>query len=130
MIQMSLLFFWLPVTLGCRIGNASVPIPLVKPCSVPGMGFCNISLSAAERAADLVARLNTTEKFLQLSTYSFAKPYCHRFTPSVPRIGLPSYTYHTEGLHGMRDTYMGGLNGTLYPQVCSICTRILQVEFN
>ena len=115
MLVLGLLLFNAP--LGCYIGNASVPFPLVKPCSVPGMGFCNTSLSATARAADLVSRLNSTEKFLQLSTYSFAKPYCHRFTPPVPRIGLPSYTYHTEGLHGIRDSQTGGLNSTLYPQV-------------
>ena len=118
MLVLGLLLFNAPLMmLGCYIGNASVPFPLVKPCSVPGMGFCNTSLSATARAADLVSRLNSTEKFLQLSTYSFAKPYCHRFTPPVPRIGLPSYTYHTEGLHGIRDSQIGGLNSTLYPQV-------------
>ena len=31
--------------------------PLVRPCSVPGLPFCNGSLSITARAADLVARL-------------------------------------------------------------------------
>jgi beta-glucosidase-like glycosyl hydrolase len=84
------------------------------------MGFCNASKTVPERAKDLVSRLNLTEKFLQLSTYSFAKKYCNRFTPPVPRIGLPGYTYHTEGLHGMRDSYVGSINATLYPQVTAM----------
>ena len=104
----------------CYIGNTSHPPPLVRPCSVPGMGFCNASWPVPARAKDLVSRLNLTEKFLQLSTYSFAKKYCNRFTPSVPRIGLPGYTYHTEGLHGMRDASVAGINATLFPQVTAM----------
>jgi beta-glucosidase-like glycosyl hydrolase len=84
------------------------------------MGFCDASKPVSARAKDLVARLNLTEKFQQLSTYSFAKAYCNRFTPPVPRIGLPGYTYHTEGLHGMRDGYISGLNTTLFPQVTAM----------
>ena len=66
----------------------SPPLPLVKPCSVPFMEFCNTSLSIAERAAALVSKLTVEEKVAQLSTYSFAKKYSHRFTPPVKRIGL------------------------------------------
>jgi hypothetical protein len=102
---------------GCYIGNQSQPPPLVLPCSVLGMKFCDATLSAEARSADLVSRLTPSEKFAQLSTYSFAKPYCHRFTPPVPRLGVPGYGYHTEGLHGLRDSTIGGLNATMYPQV-------------
>ena len=94
--------------------------PLVRPCSVPGLPFCNGSLSITARAADLVARLSPAEKLAQLSTYSFAKKYNHRFTPPVPRLGLPGYSYHTEGLHGVRDSYVAGLNATLFPQVTAM----------
>ena len=96
----------------------SPPLPLVVACSVPGMQFCDRSLPIAARAADLVGLLTLPEKIAQLSTYSFAKKYSHRFTPPVPRIGLPGYSYHTEGLHGIRDAYVaGGINATMYPQV-------------
>lgn len=98
----------------------SPPLPLVKPCSVAGMKFCDPSLPVEERAANLVAELTLEEKIAQLSTYSFAKKYRHRYTPPVPRIGLPGYSYHTEGLHGLRDSYIGNLNATLYPQVTAM----------
>jgi hypothetical protein len=65
----------------------SPPLPLVKPCSVAGMKFCDPSLPVEERAANLVAELTLEEKIAQLSTYSFAKKYRHRYTPPVPRIG-------------------------------------------
>ena len=48
------------------------------------------------------------------------KKYRHRYTPPVPRIGLPGYSYHTEGLHGLRDSYIAGLNATLFPQVTAM----------
>eukprot|EP01046_Picozoa_sp_COSAG06_P060864 COSAG06_NODE_13118_length_1290_cov_0.985738_1_plen_139_part_10 len=63
----------------------SPPLPLVKPCSVAGMKFCDPSLPVEERAANLVAELTLEEKIAQLSTYSFAKKYRHRYTPPVPR---------------------------------------------
>ena len=66
----------------------SPPPPLVKPCSVPSMEFCNTALSIEDRAAALVSELTIAEKVAQLSTYSFAKKYSHRFTPPVKRIGL------------------------------------------
>ena len=96
------------------------PPPLVVACSVPGMAFCRRELPIAQRAADLVGRLTLEEKIAQLSTYSFAKEYQHRFTPPVPRLGLPGYSYHTEGLHGLRDSYVAGMNATLYPQVTAM----------
>jgi beta-glucosidase-like glycosyl hydrolase len=101
----------------CLCGSV---LPNVKPCSVPHMDFCNTSKSISERAADLVSKLTITEKIRQLSTYSFAKKYTHRFTPPVDRIGLPGYSYHTEGLHGLRDSYIGSLNATMYPQVTAM----------
>ena len=106
---------------GAYSGRPPTPAPpLVQACSVRGMGFCDTRLSTAARAADLVARLTIDEKLAQLSTYSFAKKYNHRFTPPVPRLGLPGYCYHTEGLHGMRDSYVAGLNATLFPQVTAM----------
>lgn len=43
----------------------------------------------------------TEEKVAQLSTYSFTKT---GYTPGVPRLGVPAYSYHSEGLHGIRDS--------------------------
>ena len=33
---------------------------------------------------------------------------------------LPGYSYHTEGLHGLRDSYIASLNATMYPQVTAM----------
>ena len=98
----------------------SPPLPVVRPCSVAGMAWCDPALPIPQRAAALVSKLDIAEKVAQLSTYSFAKKYRHRYTPPVPRIGLPGYSYHTEGLHGLRDSYIAGLNATLFPQVTAM----------
>ena len=43
-------------------------------------------------------------------------------TPAVPSVGVPAYQYHSEGLHGLRDTCGLGkgatkLYSTMFPQV-------------
>ncbi|KAL5204628.1 hypothetical protein ABZP36_009499 [Zizania latifolia] len=53
--------------------------------------FCNRSLPAAERAADLVARLTVAEKVAQLGDQA----------DGVPRLGVPPYKWWSEALHGL-----------------------------
>ena len=53
--------------------------------------ICDPSLSPSLRARDLVSRMNLTERFLRLG-YD---------TADVPRLGLPHYSFGTEGLHGV-----------------------------
>lgn len=103
------------------------PLPLVKPCSVPNVAWCESSGASAEtRAKQLVSELTTAEKMAQLSTYSFAKnhPVNRRVTPPVPRLGIPGYNYHTEGLHGLRTSSIAKLNSTLYPQVTALAATM------
>ena len=38
----------------------------------------------------------------------------------MPRVGLPGYGYHSEGLHGLRDSYVAGINATMFPQVTAM----------
>ncbi|KAL6660680.1 hypothetical protein ACP70R_001715 [Stipagrostis hirtigluma subsp. patula] len=78
-----------------------------------GYPFCDRSLPAARRAADLVSRLTAAEKVSQLGDKA----------PGVPRLGVPAYRWWSEGLHGL--SYWGGgmlFNGTVrratnFPQV-------------
>ncbi|ACU73743.1 glycoside hydrolase family 3 domain protein [Catenulispora acidiphila DSM 44928] len=62
--------------------------------------------SFAERAADLVSRMTLPEKVAQLHTNS---------APAIPRLGVQSYTYWSEGQHGINllgaDSNNGGAAG-------------------
>ena len=82
--------------------------------------------SAETRAKQPVSKLTTEEKVAQLSTYSFAHghPVNRRVTPSIPRLGIPGYNYHTEGLHGLRTSYISRLNSTMYPQVTAMAATM------
>ena len=92
------------------------PSKYMQTCTSPNL-FCNASLSAAARAANLVSLLTLDEKISQLSTNSFTKTY-NGLVPGIPRLGIPEYDYHTEGLHGIRDSDVAGFkNSTLFPQV-------------
>ncbi|KAK3119898.1 hypothetical protein QOZ80_9AG0677400 [Eleusine coracana subsp. coracana] len=78
-----------------------------------GLPFCDRSLPASRRAADLVSRLTVSEKVAQLGDEA----------PGVARLGVPAYKWWSEGLHGL--SYWGHgmrFNGTVhgvtsFPQV-------------
>ena len=90
----------------------------VPPCwtvpSLASLPFCNHSLPAAERAADLVARMTLPEKLAQLTAGDGKQG-----NNSVPRLGVDRYEYHSEGLHGVRTACIvePGLHTTEFPQV-------------
>uniref|UniRef100_A0ACD5ZZ54 Uncharacterized protein n=1 Tax=Avena sativa TaxID=4498 RepID=A0ACD5ZZ54_AVESA len=75
--------------------------------------FCDQRLPVERRAADLVARLTLAEKVWQLGDKA----------PAVPRLGVPSYMWWSEGLHGLSRWGRGmHFNGTVravtsFPQV-------------
>ncbi|MCH97965.1 beta-D-xylosidase 7-like, partial [Trifolium medium] len=89
----------------CDITN-----PLTK--SYP---FFNLKLPIAERAKDIVSRLTMDEKLTQLINTA----------PSIPRLGIPSYQWWSEALHGVADFGFGirlggnlSIKGaTIFPQV-------------
>ncbi|XP_062197312.1 probable beta-D-xylosidase 7 [Phragmites australis] len=56
-----------------------------------GLPFCNKKLPAAQRAADLVSRMTPAEKVAQLGDIA----------AGVPRLGVPSYKWWNEALHGV-----------------------------
>lgn len=75
--------------------------------------FCNPKLPTRERARDLVSRLTLDEKLSQLVNSA----------PSIPRLGIPSYQWWNEALHGVANAGKGiRFNGTIkgatsFPQV-------------
>ncbi|WVZ53409.1 hypothetical protein U9M48_004355 [Paspalum notatum var. saurae] len=75
--------------------------------------FCDPSLPAGRRAADLVSRLTAAEKVSQLGDEA----------PAVPRLGVPAYKWWSEGLHGLAFwghgmRFDGAVRGvTSFPQV-------------
>ena len=68
--------------------------------------YLDTHYSFAERAADLVSRMTLPEKVAQLHTNS---------APAIPRLGVQSYTYWSEGQHGINllgaDSNNGGAAG-------------------
>jgi len=70
------------------------------------MAFRNINLSTEERVNDLVSRMTLQEKADQL-LYT---------APSIPRLGIPSYNWWNEALHGVaRAGY-----ATVFPQAITV----------
>ncbi|CAL0331571.1 unnamed protein product [Lupinus luteus] len=86
------------------------------PCKKPDFSsypFCNTSLSIPTRTHSLVSLLTLSEKIQQLSNNASA----------IPRLGIPSYQWWSESLHGIATNGPGvNFNGTvssatLFPQV-------------
>ena len=85
------------------------------------MRWCNSLLPIEARLDDLISRLTVPEKIEQISTFTYFNQGTEHFgglTPGVSSVGLPPYNWHTEGLHGVRDSHAAGFyNSTLFPQV-------------
>ena len=91
--------------------------PACTLANTTSLPFCDTALGTSERAKDLVARMTLEEKLVQLIGGIGGGT-----TPSTPRLGVPAYEYHNEGLHGIRSTCVGSWPGTklystLFPQV-------------
>lgn len=75
--------------------------------------FCNTSLSITARAQSIVSLLTLQEKIQQLSNNA----------SSIPRLGIPSYQWWSEGLHGIATNGPGVsfdgpiTSATTFPQV-------------
>ncbi|KAG9451582.1 hypothetical protein H6P81_011547 [Aristolochia fimbriata] len=81
--------------------------------STSSYGFCKQSLSFDDRVKDLISRLSVEEKIDQLVNRAAA----------IPRLGIPSYNWWSEALHGITG-FGGGVNfggpiraATSFPQV-------------
>ena len=64
--------------------------------------YRDTSLTAEQRAKDLVGRMTLEEKALQLG----------HAAPAIPRLGVPEYNWWNEGLHGVARAGVA----TVYPQ--------------
>jgi hypothetical protein len=107
--------------LSTRAGDAPTPAPAPKrtyPCegaSITEFPWCDATKTNEVRAAALVKAMTTEQKVPQMSTFSFTKEHGGGINPGIDSLRLPEYTYHSEGLHGVRDDCDGP--ATLWPQV-------------
>ncbi|KAG0541270.1 hypothetical protein BDA96_02G001700 [Sorghum bicolor] len=97
-----------------RVAVAGAPPFSCGPSSPSkGLPFCNMKLPASQRAADLVSRMTPAEKASQLGDIA----------NGVPRLGVPSYKWWNEALHGVaisgKGIHMnqGVRSATSFPQV-------------
>lgn len=91
--------------------------PASAPCANAPLGsfpWCDPARTFEARAAALAAALSPAEQVEQISTFSFTSNHSGT-VPGVARLRLPPYNYHSEGLHGVRDSCDGA--ATLWPQV-------------
>src|SRR5215472_4964495 len=73
-----------------------------EPRPEPNAPYQDPSLPIATRVADLVSRMTLEEKVLQMQ----------HTAPAIPRLGIPSYDWWNEALHGVaRSGY-----ATVFPQ--------------
>eukprot|EP00039_Didymoeca_costata_P009401 m.124430 g.124430 ORF g.124430 m.124430 type:complete len:888 (-) comp14471_c0_seq2:27-2690(-) len=88
------------------------PAPTPDACFPhPTQPWCNVSLSFEARVEALINAMTTSEKVQQVSTFTPST------VPGISRIGLPPYSYHSEGLHGLRDSVETvGVPCTIFPQ--------------
>ncbi|KAJ8500955.1 hypothetical protein OPV22_011507 [Ensete ventricosum] len=81
--------------------------------STPDYAFCKTTLPVDKRVSDLVSRLTLDEKIPQLGDIA----------PAIPRLGVPSYKWWSEALHGLsfwgRGIHFNGTirSATSFPQV-------------
>ncbi|KAG6594920.1 putative beta-D-xylosidase 6, partial [Cucurbita argyrosperma subsp. sororia] len=109
------IFFFFILFQFCNINSISSS-ELQFPCN-PSLNspypFCNKSLSVTVRAQSIVSLLTLEEKIQQLSNNASA----------IPRLGIPSYEWWSEGLHGVATngpgvSFVGPISSaTTFPQV-------------
>jgi hypothetical protein len=90
--------------------RAGIPPPCANK-SIATHPWCDTSKSALQRAKAAVAMMTTVEKASQLQTWTPG------IAPGIPRLDWPEYGYHSEGLHGLRDSQDAAmLPSTVFPQ--------------
>jgi beta-glucosidase-like glycosyl hydrolase len=65
----------------------------------------------------LIAALTLDDKIQQISTFT------PKTVPGVSRIGLPPFSYHSEGLHGLRNADVVGKTCTIFPQTTGMAAN-------
>ncbi|KAL6573112.1 putative beta-D-xylosidase 6 [Orobanche hederae] len=124
LIQPTIFFLFYLRLITCSYGynHVSVKEPITQPqhsCRPPHQNlypFCNASLPRKTRAQSLLSLLTLDEKIRQLSNNASA----------VPRLGIPSYEWWSESLHGIASngpgvSFDGAIkSATGFPQVILI----------
>ena len=108
-------------TTGTRPLPPAPPAPAPPPAAFdacfpnPTKPWCDTTKPFADRVNLLVSAMTLEEKIAQIATYT------PQTVPGVPRVGLPPFSYHSEGLHGLRNSFDTlGFNATLFPQVTAM----------
>lgn len=78
--------------------------------------WCDLTLGVPERVQAAIDAMNITEKLQQISTYTPA------VQPAIPRLNWPAYSYHSEGLHGLRRTSNINKFSTVFPQTTALAS--------
>ncbi|KAF0894313.1 hypothetical protein E2562_038282 [Oryza meyeriana var. granulata] len=115
MYNVRLLFLLVVASAGT--GDGAAPPSNARPCASPASNsypFCNATLPLPTRARALVSLLTLDEKIAQLSNTA----------AGVPRLGIPSFEWWSESLHGVCDNGPGVnfssgpvRSATIFPQV-------------
>ena len=91
----------LGMLLGCA-ASAALSGAMARAAGVPDLPFRDASLPIPMRVDDLVSRMTLEEKAQQMQHVASA----------IPRLGIPSYDWWSEGLHGVA----GAGVATVFPQ--------------
>ena len=83
--------FILLFTLIIAINAQNASFPDCKSGPLSSFVICNQSFPSRQRAADLVSRMNTSEKITQMVNSA----------SEIPRLGLPKFQWWSEALHGV-----------------------------
>lgn len=113
-LSLTVLLLLLLLLLGRQSSAAREPFACdPKDAATRNLGFCRVSLAIPDRVRDLLGRLTLQEKVKLLVNNAAA----------VPRLGIKSYEWWSEALHGVSDvgpgTKFGGdfPGATSFPQV-------------
>lgn len=80
-----------------------------KDAATKNLPFCNVKLAIPERVKDLIGRLTMQEKVNLLVNNA----------PAVPRVGMKSYEWWSEALHGVSNVGPGTRFGGVFPAATS-----------
>ena len=114
MATLNLLFVYFILATAIDVDEAFIssapPVPSVDCQSLPQSRypFCNYNLSAEDRASDLVSRLTLSELYAQ----------CNSDAPGIPRLGIKSYDWRSNCLHGWSKSggmWPKGVSWTVFP---------------
>jgi beta-D-xylosidase 4 len=113
--------FWvLLLTITTYVNGQNASFPDCKAGPLAAFSICNSSLSSRQRAVDLVSRLNISEKISRMGVSASA----------ITRLGLPTYSWYCEGLHGIAYSLCVHFGGDLPAATSFPMTINLGATFN